>query len=239
MVLTPTKTKQQYVEVIEPFKRIIACQINFRLYLHLERGTQTGRDLMVLWHVCVVCVVCVVWVRVRGHQIIEMIKEIREVFINNLEQLTWMDKQTKEAAKQKVLVIKHVNGIHMVVFVWRSIEENMCIFPPFLFLRPKLSGNKSAMMTKFWMMNTSTASTVMYEGSLSSALLTGSTEAVTGNKTKQVVFLKISFIIYPIFLLLVKLQYRWVLWEHFTQLWALAEEALAEAPSESQQREVS
>ncbi|XP_003968387.2 neprilysin isoform X1 [Takifugu rubripes] len=42
--------------------------------------------------------------------IIEMIKEIQEVFINNLEQLTWMDRQTKEAAKQKAKAIREQIG---------------------------------------------------------------------------------------------------------------------------------
>lgn len=41
-------------------------------------------------------------------QIIEMIKEIQDVFIHNLEQLTWMDAQTKEAAKEKVFGTKHI-----------------------------------------------------------------------------------------------------------------------------------
>lgn len=41
------------------------------------------------------------------------------------------------------------------------------------------------MMTKFWMMNTSTACTVMYEGFSSSTLLTGSTEAVTKKTQKK------------------------------------------------------
>uniref|UniRef100_A0A674MAL3 Neprilysin n=1 Tax=Takifugu rubripes TaxID=31033 RepID=A0A674MAL3_TAKRU len=40
----------------------------------------------------------------------EMIKEIQEVFINNLEQLTWMDRQTKEAAKQKAKAIREQIG---------------------------------------------------------------------------------------------------------------------------------
>lgn len=40
-------------------------------------------------------------------------------------------------------------------------------------------------------------------------------------------------------LLLAGLQRGQVLWEHFTQLWALPEEAPAEDPSESQQRQVS
>lgn len=37
-----------------------------------------------------------------GHQILEMIKDIREVFISNLQDLTWMDEQTKKAAEEKV-----------------------------------------------------------------------------------------------------------------------------------------
>lgn len=34
----------------------------------------------------------------------EMIKDIREVFISNLDDLTWMDAETKKAAEEKVLV---------------------------------------------------------------------------------------------------------------------------------------
>lgn len=32
----------------------------------------------------------------------DMIKDIREVFISNLEDLTWMDADTKKAAEEKV-----------------------------------------------------------------------------------------------------------------------------------------
>uniref|UniRef100_A0A669AV32 Neprilysin n=1 Tax=Oreochromis niloticus TaxID=8128 RepID=A0A669AV32_ORENI len=35
----------------------------------------------------------------------EMIKDIREVFISNLDDLTWMDAETKKAAEEKVLLI--------------------------------------------------------------------------------------------------------------------------------------
>lgn len=35
----------------------------------------------------------------------EMIKDIREVFISNLDDLSWMDAKTKRAAEEKVLVI--------------------------------------------------------------------------------------------------------------------------------------
>lgn len=37
---------------------------------------------------------------------LEMIKDIREVFISNLDDLTWMDAPTKKAAEEKVLVIR-------------------------------------------------------------------------------------------------------------------------------------
>lgn len=33
---------------------------------------------------------------------LEMIKDIREVFISNLDDLTWMDSLTKKAAEKKV-----------------------------------------------------------------------------------------------------------------------------------------
>ena len=36
------------------------------------------------------------------HQMEEMIKDIREVFISNLDDLTWMDAETKKAAEEKV-----------------------------------------------------------------------------------------------------------------------------------------
>lgn len=39
---------------------------------------------------------------VCGHQMLEMIKDIREVFISNLDDLTWMDALTKKAAEEKV-----------------------------------------------------------------------------------------------------------------------------------------
>lgn len=35
-------------------------------------------------------------------QILEMIKDIREVFLSNVEDLTWMDEQTRRAAEEKV-----------------------------------------------------------------------------------------------------------------------------------------
>lgn len=159
--ISSTSFRQKWWETVWPFRNV--CR--------------TFSSVCVCVSMCVCVCVCV-------HQIIEMIKEIQEVFINNLEQLTWMDRQTKEAAKQKVLATKPVNVICAIVFGLRIIDENICIFSPFAFLRPKPSGNKSAMMTKFWMMNTSTASTVMYDGFSSSTLLTGSTEAVT---KKQVI----------------------------------------------------
>lgn len=38
----------------------------------------------------------------------EMITDIREVFISNLDDLAWMDVETKKAAEEKVLVkVKH------------------------------------------------------------------------------------------------------------------------------------
>lgn len=42
---------------------------------------------------------------VCGHQMEAMIKDIREVFISNLDDLTWMDAETKKAAEEKVLDI--------------------------------------------------------------------------------------------------------------------------------------
>ncbi len=50
--------------------------------------------------VCVRVCMCVCW-----HQMEEMIKDIREVFISNLDDLTWMDAETKKAAEEKVMVI--------------------------------------------------------------------------------------------------------------------------------------
>lgn len=47
-----------------------------------------------------------------------MIKEIQDVFISNLEQLSWMDSQTKEAAKEKVLKIKHDNKICEILLIY-------------------------------------------------------------------------------------------------------------------------
>lgn len=170
-----------------------------------------------------------------------MIKEIQDVFISNLEQLSWMDTQTKEAAKEKVLIKKHVNKTCRILFESHIIDDNIYIFPPFVFLRPKLSGNKSAILAKFWMTNTSTTSTVMYECFSSFTLWTGSTVART-SVYKDIFFFNqlcllssncssphLSWCV-----LLAKLQRRQVLWEHFAQLWALAEKAPAEDPSESQ-----
>ena len=42
------------------------------------------------------------FVGVWGGQMEEMIKDIREVFISNLDDLTWMDAETKKAAEEKV-----------------------------------------------------------------------------------------------------------------------------------------
>lgn len=36
----------------------------------------------------------------------EMIKDIREVFISNLNDLTWMDAETKKAAEEKVMHVE-------------------------------------------------------------------------------------------------------------------------------------
>lgn len=54
-----------------------------------------------------------------------MIKEIQDVFISNLEQLSWMDRQTKEAAKVKVLIIKHVNNICGILFDSHIIHDGI------------------------------------------------------------------------------------------------------------------
>ncbi|XP_024910669.1 neprilysin isoform X2 [Cynoglossus semilaevis] len=40
----------------------------------------------------------------------EMIREIREVFINNLQELTWMDEETKKAAEEKARAIRQRIG---------------------------------------------------------------------------------------------------------------------------------
>lgn len=175
-----------------------------------------------------------------------MIKEIQDVFISNLEQLSWMDTQTKEAAKEKVLIIKHVNKISRILFDLHIMDDNICIFPPFAFLRPKLSGNELAILTKFWMTNTSTMSTLMYEHFSFSTLWTGSTEA-THRFIKRYFLNQLCLLssncgspcLSGCVLSLAKLQRRQVLWEHFAQLWTLAKEAPTEAPSESQQRDVS
>lgn len=53
----------------------------------------------------------------------EMIKGIREVFISNLDDLTWMDAETKKAAEEKVLLILlaiTVNGCYMYSPFWIS-----------------------------------------------------------------------------------------------------------------------
>lgn len=59
-----------------------------------------------------------------------MIKEIQDVFISNLEQLRWMDTQTKEAAKEKVLLINHVNKICRILFDLHIIDDNPSICIP-------------------------------------------------------------------------------------------------------------
>lgn len=61
-------------------------------------------------YLIVICVSVVssshcVHVCVCEHQMEEMIKDIRQVFISNLDDLTWMDAETKKAAEEKVLVI--------------------------------------------------------------------------------------------------------------------------------------
>lgn len=56
-------------------------------------------------HYVFVSVVLLCGMCVCAHQMEEMIKDIREVFISNLHDLTWMDAQTRKAAEEKVLVI--------------------------------------------------------------------------------------------------------------------------------------
>lgn len=59
-----------------------------------------GLYILTVLSLCVCVYACVCW-----HQMEEMIKDIREVFISNLEDLTWMDAETKKAAEEKVMVI--------------------------------------------------------------------------------------------------------------------------------------
>lgn len=51
----------------------------------------------------------------------EMIKDIREVFISNLDVLTWMDAETKKAAEEKVLDYNKLQTIvlHCILFFMR------------------------------------------------------------------------------------------------------------------------
>lgn len=64
----------------------------------------------------------------------EMIKEIREVFVSNLDDLTWMDAETKKAAEKKVfklyfcLVLKGPQHLHLCSFNFvqaRAIRERI------------------------------------------------------------------------------------------------------------------
>lgn len=63
-----------------------------------------------LYSISVTCLfyslLCVyVCFHVPVYQMEEMIKDIRQVFISNLNDLTWMDAETKKAAEEKVLLI--------------------------------------------------------------------------------------------------------------------------------------
>ncbi len=49
-----------------------------------------------------------------------MIADIREVFISNLDDLTWMDAETKKAAEEKVSVI--INCIIIYYIIFSSLE---------------------------------------------------------------------------------------------------------------------
>ena len=64
-----------------------------------------------------VCVCVCVW---GGNQMEEMIKDIREVFISNLDDLTWMDAETKKAAEEKVFfLITRVMLLWCFTLCWR------------------------------------------------------------------------------------------------------------------------
>lgn len=63
----------------------------------------------------IVCLCVRVRACVCGHQMLEMIKDIREVFISNLDDLTWMDAQTKKAAEEKVLVIRNCLVFYCII----------------------------------------------------------------------------------------------------------------------------
>lgn len=61
-------------------------------------------------------------------QMEEMIREIREVFINNLQELTWMDEETKKAAEEKVLcILKTEHSPNLIVLKPRVEQKDLNI----------------------------------------------------------------------------------------------------------------
>lgn len=64
-----------------------------------------------------------VYVCVCGHQMEEMIKDIRQVFISNLDDLTWMDAETKKAAEEKVLVVINCLLCCVLFFIFRLCDD--------------------------------------------------------------------------------------------------------------------
>lgn len=56
----------------------------------------------------------------------EMIKDIREVFISNLDDLTWMDSQTKKAAEEKVQYFQVQLDVHPVFI--NAVHRNLSMF---------------------------------------------------------------------------------------------------------------
>lgn len=83
------------------------------------------------------------------HQILEMIKDIREVFLSNLEDLTWMDEQTRRAAEEKVRRLKvAVACLRFAIRFPTSRKTNSeTTKMPFVFFRPELFGKESATLT--------------------------------------------------------------------------------------------
>lgn len=67
----------------------------------------------------------------------EMIKDIREVFISNLDELAWMDAETKKAAEEKVSVIINSLLHCIVLYSLEYVMTEACVCQifssPFLF----------------------------------------------------------------------------------------------------------